>query len=126
MWLLHLSRDREEVFSFSDPWVWTAIVALAVLMLTGGAILGRHAAAYAKLLAATPDGPIPAEVRAATFATSTWVASHLNTALAIAVVLNMVAKPSDAAVAVTVVVAGMVVGALIGLAGVRGQATATA
>ncbi len=89
-WLLHLSKKRGETFHFGDAWVWTAIVALVILMVTGGAILGREASKYAKLLASAPDGPIPAEVRTATFKTSTWATSHMNTFLAIAVVLNMV------------------------------------
>ncbi len=124
-WLLHLSKKRTETFHFSDPWVWTAIVALVILMVSGGAVLGRHASKYAKLLAATPDGPITAEVRAATFMPVTWATSHMNTCLAIAVVLNMVTKPSDTFSAIAVLVIGIVVGTLIGLAGARGRSVAT-
>ena len=45
-WLVHLSEDA---FDYGDAWIWTAIVALVILMVSGGAILGRHASAYAKL-----------------------------------------------------------------------------
>jgi hypothetical protein len=124
-WLLQLSRRQDEAFHFGDAWVWTAIVALAILMVSGGAILGREASKYSTLLAATPDGPITPEVRAATFTTSTWAASHMNTFLALAVVFNMVTKPSDDATAIVVLVVGMVVGALIGIAGARGRSVAT-
>jgi hypothetical protein len=125
-WLLALSKKQDETFRFGDAWVWTAIVALAILMISGGAVLARHASKYAKLLEATPDGPITPEVRAATFATSIWATSHMNTFLAIAVAFNMVAKPSGAAAAIVVLVIGMVVGSLLGIAGVRGRAVATA
>lgn len=125
-WLLHLSKKHGETFHFGDAWVWTAIVALAILMISGGAILGRHATKYAKLIAATPDGPITPEVRAATFTTTTWATSHMNTFLAIAVVFNMVTKPSGDAAAIAVLVIGMVVGILIGLAGAHGRSVASA
>ncbi len=123
-WLLHLSKKQSETFHFNDPWVWTAIVALVILMVSGGAILGRHAVSYAKLLEATPDGPITPEVRAATFTAGVWASSHMNTALAIAVVFNMVTKPTDVASAIVVLAIGFVVGTLIGLAGARGRAVA--
>ncbi len=125
-WLLHLSKKQSDTFHFGDSWVWTAVVALAILMVTGGAIVGRHASRYAKLLAATPDGPMTPEVRAATFETTTWATSHLNTALAIAVVFNMTTKPSDDAGAIVVLVIGIVVGSLAGFAGARGRAVASA
>jgi hypothetical protein len=125
-WLLHLSKKGDETFHFDDAWVWTAIVALVILMISGGAILGRQTSKHAKLLAAAPDGPITPEVRAATFTTSTWVTSHMNTFLAIAVVFNMVTKPSGNPTAIAVLVIGIVIGALVGLAGVRGRTVATA
>ena len=124
-WLLHLSKKNGETFHFKDAWVWTAIVALVILMVTGGAILGRAASKFGKLLAATPDGPIPPEVRAATFNSSTWATSHMNTFLAIAVVFNMVTKPSGDTTAIVVLVIGIVVGVLIGVAGARSRSVAT-
>jgi hypothetical protein len=112
-WLLHLSDDR---FDFGTPWVWTAIVALVILFVSGGAVLGRHAAGFGKLLAAQPDGPISPEVRAQAFAPAVWVTSHMNTALAISVAFNMVTKPETDAKAVIAPIVGIVVGSLIGLA----------
>ncbi len=115
MYLIHLSDD---VYGFGDAWVWTAIIALVILMVSGGAILGRHAARYGTLLAETPDGPITDEARAAAFDRSAWTVSHMNTALAIAVVFNMVNKPGTAG-AIAVLVVGIAVGSAIGLAGAR-------
>jgi hypothetical protein len=120
-WLLHLSKKQDEHFNFGDSWVWTAIAALVILMVSGGAILGRNAVTYAKRLEATPDGPIPPDVRAATFARLPWAVSHMNTFLALAVVFNMVTKPSGAAAAVGVLVIGMALGTAIGVIGARGR-----
>lgn len=114
-WLLHLSENR---FDFGDSWVASAIVALVILMVSGGAVLGRHAAHYGKLLATTPDGPIPDEVRKAAFDPTAWSVSHMNTALAIGVVFNMATKPGTAGSIVVLAVA-VVVGSAIGLRGSR-------
>ena len=114
-WLLHLSEDR---FDFGDGWVVTAIVALVVLFVSGGAVLGRHAAHYGKLLATTPDGPITDEARRAAFDPTAWSVSHMNTALALGVVFNMVTKPALAGSIVVLVIA-VVVGTAIGLMGSR-------
>lgn len=125
-WLLHLSKKQDEAFRWGDSWVWTAIVALGILMVSGGAILGREGAKYGKLLAARPEGPIPPEVREATFTPLTWGTSHMNTAWAIAVAFNMVTKPSSTGATIAVLVIGMVVGTLVGLAGARTRSTAMA
>jgi hypothetical protein len=114
-WLIHLSEDR---FDFGDGWIWTAVAALVVLFISGGAVLGRHAARYGKLLAETPDGPIPDEVRRTAFDPTTWAVSHMNTALALGVVLNMVTKPETAGSIVVLVVA-IVLGSTIGLMGAK-------
>lgn len=115
-WLLSENEDR---YDWDTPWVWTAVVALIVLFISGGAVLGRHAGAYGKLLAATPDGPIPAEVRAQTMATLPWAVSHMNTALAISVVFNMVNKPDQAIEAIGTLVVGAILGAIVGVLGSR-------
>lgn len=115
MYLIHLSDD---VWEYGDAWIWTAIIALAILMVSGGAILGRHAAHYGKLLAETPDGPITDEARKAAFDPTAWSVSHMNTALAVAVVFNMVTKPGTAG-SIVVLVVGIVVGTTIGRIGAR-------
>src|SRR5947207_15880425 len=40
-WLIHLSPS-EDKFHFKDPFIWTAIVVLAILFITGPLILGQH------------------------------------------------------------------------------------
>lgn len=112
-WLIHLSDGG---FHFDDGWVETAIAALVVLFVSGGAVLGRHASRYGKLLAATPDGPITDEVRRTAFDPVAWGTSHMNTALALGVVCNMVNKPGLTGSIVTLVVAAAI-GTAIGLAG---------
>ncbi len=115
-WLLHLS---EGTFSFSDGWVWTAVVALVILGATGGLIMDKHAKAFRSLLAATPDGPIPDAMRELAFDTRSWTVGHFDTALALAVVFNMTTKP-DTLGAIVVLVVGGAIGGAIGLAGARG------
>jgi hypothetical protein len=125
-WLLHLSKKQDETFHWGTGWVWTAIAALVILMISGGAVLGPNATRYLKLLAAAPDGPITPEVRAATFRPFLWATSHTNTALAVAVAFNMVTKPSGTATPIVVLVVGILVGTLVGLAGARTRSAATA
>jgi hypothetical protein len=115
MYLIHLS---DEVYDYGDAWIWTAIIALVILMISGGAILGRHAAHYGKLLAESPDGPITDEARKAAFDPTAWSVSHMNTALALAVVFNMVTKPETAG-SIVVLVVGIVVGTVLGRVGAK-------
>lgn len=117
-WLLH---ENKEKYDFDTPWVWTAIVALIVLFISGGAVLGRHGAAYGKALAAAPDGPVTPELRAQALATVPWAVSNMNTALAISVMFNMVNKPDEDIEAIGVLVVGSILGALVGVLGARGK-----
>ena len=55
--LIGMSKEPEK-FQFSDPFAWTATVVLVLLFLDGPLILGRHATAMRKALAAAPDGPV--------------------------------------------------------------------
>ncbi|MCU1586997.1 MAG: hypothetical protein JWN31_490, partial [Frankiales bacterium] len=121
MYLIHRS-DGE--FHVKDGWAWTAIVALVILFASGGAILGRHAAKYSKLLAQTPDGPISDDVRKVAIDPTAFAVSHMNTGLALGVVYNMVNKPGTAG-SIVVLVVGIVVGTGIGLVIARGGAART-
>jgi hypothetical protein len=118
MWLVHLSDKQDETFHLKDGWVWTAIVVLAWLFATGAGIEGRHATHLAKELAAAPDGPVPAEIKALAGSPVPWVLGHANTFMAVAVVSNMVNKPG-APIAVLVIVVGTVIGGVLGLLGSR-------
>ena len=118
MWLLKLSDDRSATFDFSDGWVWTAIVALAVLFATGPAVMGPHGERTGKALAGMGDGPVTPEARALVAGRPAWVVGHGATLLAVSVACNMVNKPS-APVAILVLVVGTAIGAVIGLLGSR-------
>jgi uncharacterized membrane protein len=115
-WLVHLSKKE---FSFSDGWVWTAVVALVILGAVGGLVLDKHAKEFRALLAATPDGPIPDPLRVMAFDSRSWLLSHLSTGLALAVVFNMAIKPNTAG-AIAVLVVGIASGAAVGRLGARG------
>ena len=109
-WLLHLSKKQGEAFHFGDAWVWTAIVALVILMFTGGAILGGTHPSTRTCWRPPPTDRSPGGAHRDLHA-QTWATSHMNTFLAIAVVFNMVTKPSGDATAIMVLVIGMAVGA---------------
>jgi hypothetical protein len=111
--LTMLHMDEGSAFKASDGWVWTAMVVLAVLLLDGPLILGRHASQLDKLVEATPDGPVPDNVRAQMTAPMPWAVSHANTFAALSVILNMAAKPSTT-YSIVVVVVGTAIGAALG------------
>ncbi|MGB8651832.1 MAG: hypothetical protein WCD35_14350 [Mycobacteriales bacterium] len=114
-WLLHLSGGE---FRWSDGWVVAAVVALGVLFVSGVAVLDPTARTYAAALVAAPDGPVTPELRAASRNALPWTLGHLNTGLALAVVLNMTTKPAGTTAAL-VLVLGAGLGGLIGHSGAR-------
>jgi hypothetical protein len=120
--LIGMSKEPAQ-FDFSDPFAWTATVVLVILFLDGPLILGRHATAMGKALAAAPDGPVTPELRAMTLDRTIWYASHMNTFAVLGVVLNMATKPSLVGCVVDIV-GGAGIGAVIGLYGLSRAAAA--
>jgi hypothetical protein len=118
MWLVKLSEDQDATYQLSDGWVWTAVVVLAILFISGAGIMGRHATQLAKVLDEAPDGPVTPDLRALATNPVPWVVGHANTFMAVAVVSNMVNKPG-AAISALVIVGGTLIGAALGLAGMR-------
>lgn len=122
LWLVHLKKSE---FSVGDGWAWTAIVALVILFAGGPAVMAKHAKALDTLVAATPDGPVTAELRALVMHRPAWVAGNGMTGLALGVVFNMTNKP-DAAGAIAVLVIATAIGVAVGLVGSRTRAAVTA
>ncbi len=120
--LIGMSKEPEK-FQFSDPFAWTATVVLVLLFLDGPLILGRHATAMRKALAAAPDGPVTPELRAMTLDRTIWAVATINTFAVLGVVLNMATKPSLVVCVVNIVV-GAAIGAVIGLFGLSRAAAA--
>lgn len=117
-WLVQLSDDRRDAYSFGDGWVWTAALVLAFAFVAGFALEGPHAEGLLTALGEAPDGPVTPEIRARASATVPWVIGHAVPFMIIGVVANMVNKPG-AAVSLLVIAAGAVVGGLLGLVGSR-------
>lgn len=115
-WLVHLSDDPK--YGYGDPFVWTGLIALVVAMALGIGVLGPAHERLMAAVAATPEGAVTPELRAAVLERLPRMVSHVNTFLVLGVVLNMTTKP-NAAIAVLDIVAGAVVGALVGLASAR-------
>ena len=120
--LIGMSKDPDK-FEFSDPFAWTATVVLAILLLDGPLLLGRHAAAMGKALAVAPDGPVTPELRAMTLNRTIWSLTHMNSFVVLGVVLNMATKPNLAACIADIVV-GAGIGVAIGLFGLSRSAAA--
>ena len=117
-WLVRLSEDQDTTYELSDGWVWTALIALAILFATGPGVMGPHTERATKVLDEAPDGPVTPELRAVVADRVSWVVGHAATFLAVSVACNMVNKPSGP-VAVLVLVVGTSIGAAIGLIGSR-------
>jgi hypothetical protein len=124
-WLVKLSDDRAADYSFSDGWVWTAAVVLAIAFVAGFAVEGPHAERLIKALAEAPDGPVTPDLRELASNRLNWVLGHAVPLMIIGVVSNMVNKPS-AAVSILVIAVGALVGSLLGLVGSRQGSAAQA
>ncbi|GAB3866551.1 hypothetical protein GCM10028801_38980 [Nocardioides maradonensis] len=114
--LVLISPDDEKV-GFGDPFVWSGLIAYALLT-ASGAVMAPYSKAIAAAVAAAPDGPIGPELRAVVLARPGTVVGHMTTALLLAVVVDMTTKP-DALVAPLVLLVGLGVGYLVGRAAAR-------
>lgn len=123
-WLMHLDK-KTEGFKYSNAFVWTAIVVLVFLFLTGPTILGRHQKHLEQALEAAVDGPVPVELRALALNPTTLILGNVNTALALGVVFNMATKPGTGGCIAAIVVAGAL-GAVAGYLVSRPTAVPTA
>jgi hypothetical protein len=111
-WLVHLSPGDEK-FHYKDPFIWTSIVVLAFLFVTGPTVLGRHQRHLEKAIEATPEGPIPDELRTTALSPLGMYVGNISTLIALGVVFNMANKPGTA-VCLIVIGGGVLVGALFG------------
>ena len=84
---------------------------LVLAEVIGGAVIGRRVRGIEGQLSSVADGPVDGATRSLVADRQVWLASHLNTATIVTVVLLMTTKPSGV---VSVVV--VLVGAVIGLA----------
>ncbi len=109
-WLVQLSEAPDK-FSFSDPFVSTAMLVLLIAFVDGPVILGQHAKKLAGALAQSPDGSISPQARALMGNPVPAIVSYGNTFLVLAVVFNMAVKPS-----LVGCLASLLVGLLIGVA----------
>jgi len=111
-WLVSLSPSDEK-FHMKDPFIWTAIVVLVFLFVTGPAVNGRHHTKLDKAIEAAPEGPISGELRTLALDPTAAIFGYVNTMIAIAVVFNMANKPSTA-ISIIVILGGAVVGTALG------------
>jgi uncharacterized membrane protein len=108
-WLIHLS---DGAFHVKDGWVLTSLITLVVVEGLAGALLAPRAKKLVALIEATPEGDVPAPVRAAMLDPFIWDIAHLATVTFLGVVLLMAAKPSGGISILVVGVAAIVAIAL--------------
>jgi hypothetical protein len=114
-WLVGLS-DGE--FSWSDGWVITSVVGLALMEAAGGAVLAPRGKRLHEAIMGAADGPVDAPLRATVLDQAMWAVAFFETATALGIVYLMTNKPSGAASAL--IVAGCAIGgAALGYASAR-------
>jgi len=112
-WLVALS-DSPDKFSFSDPFVYVAIVVLAIVLVDGPVIMGTQAKKLGAALAQSADGSITPAARELMKQPLPAIVSFGNTFVVLAVVFNMATKPNLVGCVASVVV-GLLVGVVLGL-----------
>jgi hypothetical protein len=115
-WLVHLGAHTDDNFRYSDGWIISAIVTLVVVEGLAGALLAPRAKKVVEMVAAAPDGPVPAEIHRAANDPVIWDIGHIATCSFLGVVFLMAAKPSGGWAAVF-----PIAGAVIGVALSRWQ-----
>jgi hypothetical protein len=116
-WLIGLS-DGE--FNWSNGWVITSVVGLALMEAVGGAVLAPRGKKMSTAIEAAPDGPIDATLRSIVVDPIAFAAAYFETATALGILFLMATKPSAVASALTVA-ACAAVGVALGLAVARGR-----
>lgn len=114
-WLIHLSGGD---FRWSDGWVVTSVTGLVAMEAYGGIVLAPAGKRLHSIVAAQPDGPVPAEIRSAVLNPAVWAGAFGNTGTALGILFLMPTKPAGAA-AVVIVVVTTVAATAIGLGLVR-------
>jgi hypothetical protein len=107
-WLLHLSGGE---FRWSNGWVITAVVSLAIVEIIGGAVMAPASKAMAKEIEEAPEGAVSDQLRGSVLNPKLWTSGHLNTAAVLGIVCLMVTKPSGV-ISVVVVLVAAALGAL--------------
>jgi hypothetical protein len=110
--VLVLLAPANDHIGFGTPFVWSGLVAFAILT-ASGSVMRPYAVRITEAVEAAPDGPIPPEVAAAVHDRRGIVTGHMTTFLTLAVAFDMATKP-NAVVAPGVLVVGLAVGAAVG------------
>jgi hypothetical protein len=118
-WLIGLSDGH---FAWSDGWVITAVVGLAVMELVGAVLVMQRAKNALRAVDQAPDGPVDDTLRRFVLNPVLWAATHFATGTALGILYLMSAKPSGLTSVVVVVACGAA-GAALGAAGARTRAT---
>jgi hypothetical protein len=109
-WLIHLSGGE---FTWSDGWVIAAVTGLVLMEAYGGIVLAPAGKKLHAMVESTPDGEVPAALRAEVRNKAVWAGSFGNMGVATGILFNMPTKPVGgwaAAIVIAVGLAGIVLG----------------
>jgi hypothetical protein len=118
---LYMAAD---VWNFSTSWIIVALVTVGIMLVLGGAVVGRGMSKMGKMAATAPDGPLSAELAAAVQDRAVWTSSFVLTGFGVGVLWLMTNKPGWTESIIVVIAMGLI-GAAVGSATTRaGTATA--
>jgi len=112
MSLIALS-SKPEKYGFCDPFVWSGIIGLVILMVSGPVVMKPHHDQLTKAIVEAPDGPLPAELRRLILEPRAMVVGYADSFIVVSVIFTMVTKPNAVVVASSMAVA-LVLGGWLG------------
>lgn len=112
-------------WSWGTPWIDASIVALVLIGVFGGGILGSRERALVATFDKAADGPLPASLHAHAHDTLLLAGGAAIPFFVLATMWVMIAKPAGIACA-AILVAGALLGAIVGMATLPGKHSAEA
>jgi hypothetical protein len=110
---LYMTAD---VWTFTTAWVLVSLVAVAVMVVVGAAVVGRGLNRMGAAVAIASEGSLSPELRTAVLDPITWISSFALNGLALGSLWLMATKPAwgqAIAVPIAVAAAGAIAGAVV-------------
>jgi hypothetical protein len=118
---LYMASD---VWNFSTSWIVVALVTIGIMLVLGGAVVGRGMSKMGRMAATAPEGPLSAELQMAIHDQAVWTSSFVLTGFGVGVLWLMTNKPGWTESIVVVLGFGLI-GAALGAATTRRAAAKT-
>lgn len=118
---LYMASD---VWNFSTSWIVVALVTVGIMLVLGGAVVGRGMSKMGRMAATAPEGPLSPELQTAIHDQAVWTSSFVLTGFGVGVLWLMTNKPGWTESIVVVLGFGLI-GAALGAATTRRAAAKT-